>query len=153
MKYFALSLLFLFLFACAQEDEKKAEKVEETLKSLPKLAEIQVPEGVEGVYVGMLPCDECDIHRVRMTLDSAGKAAVQEVFISSAGEDTVKSSATYIDSAEFVAVRFDDDRRFFRFQKHKGTSLYYLNRDGNVYLDETEEPYQLLRLLNVGKSP
>lgn len=138
----------LLVFACSSEVEK-GKKIEEDLKALPKLSPIEIPEGVVGTYVGNLPCDECDVRRVKMTLDSAGRASIEEIFVSGT-QDTVKSSAAYKDSSGFIVVRFDDGKRFFSFQKNKGTSLLYL-REGKVYLDETEEPYQLLRLLNAGK--
>ena len=61
--------------------------------------------------------------------------------------DTLKNTATFKDSAEFILVRFDDGKRFFSFQKDGGTSIVYLNVEGKPYLDDSEMPYRLLRIL------
>ncbi len=144
-----LALIFAALLVACSSEAEKGKRIEEDLKALPKLSPIEIPEGTVGTYVGSLPCDECDVHRVKMTLDSAGRALIEEIFVSDES-DTLRSSAAYKDSSGFIIVRFDDGKRFFCFQKNKGTSLFYL-RNGKVYTDETEEPYQLLRLLNVRK--
>lgn len=143
-----LGLFLIFLIACStSEEEKKIQKIENDLKNLPKLAPIEVPEGSAGTYVGMLPCDDCESRRVKLKLDSAGTATVEEILVA-AKTDTLRNSATYLDSAGKVVVRFDDGKRFLAFEKHRGTSLYFLTLDGKVYRDESDEPYQLLRILN-----
>lgn len=146
-KYLGLFLIVLIAACSTSEEEKKIEKIENDLKNLPKLASIEIPEGIAGTYVGMLPCDDCAARRVKMKLDSAGRATIEEVLVSNR-TDTLRNSATYLDSAGRVIVRFEDGKRFFAFEKHRGTSLYFLSLDGKVYRDESDEPYQLLRILN-----
>ncbi len=139
-------LLALFVFACTQsEEQKKSDKIEADLKNLPKLSPIKIPEGVVGLYIGTLPCDECESHRIRMELDSNGNAQIEEIFLS-AKTDTLKSSATYRDSADYILLRFDDGKRFMNFLKRGGTSLEYLNIEGKPY-EDSEEPYRLIRIL------
>lgn len=142
-----LSLFAVFLvFACTQsEEQKKSDKIEADLKNLPKLSPIKIPEGVVGLYIGTLPCDECETRRIRMELDSNGNAQIEEFFFS-AKPDTLKSSATFRDSADYILVRFDDGKRFMNFLKRGGTSLEYLNAEGKPY-EDSEEPYRLIRIL------
>lgn len=138
--------LAFFVFACTQsEEQKKSDKIEADLKNLPKLSPIKIPEGVVGLYIGTLPCDECESHRIRMELDSNGNAQIEEIFLS-AKTDTLKSSATYRDSADYIFLRFDDGTRFMNFLKRGGTSLEYLNIEGKPY-EDSEEPYRLIRIL------
>lgn len=140
----------LFLFACTQsEEQKKSDKIEADLKNLPKLSPIEVPEGVSGLYFGTLPCDECDSRRIRMELDSNGGAQIEEIFLKEK-PDTLKSLATYADSADVITVRFADGKRFMNFQKRGGTSLEFLNADGKPY-ENAEEPYRLIRILKQKK--
>ena len=145
----SLFVILFCIFGCGQnEDEVKSKKIEEDLKALPKLAPIAVPEGSFGTYVGALPCDECDMRRVKMNLDSLGRAQIEEVLVyGNEKMDTLKNTATFKDSAEFILVRFDDGKRFFSFQKDGGTSIVYLNVEGKPYLDDSEMPYRLLRIL------
>lgn len=138
--------LAFFVFACTQsEEQKKSDKIEADLKNLPKLAPIKIPEGVAGLYIGTLPCDECDTRRIRMELDSSGRAQIEEILFS-AKPDTLKSSATFKDSADYVLVRFYDGKRFMNFLKRGGTSLEYLNIEGKPY-EDSEGPYRLIRIL------
>ncbi len=143
----SLCLFAAFLvFACTQsEEQKKSDKIEADLKNLPKLSPIKIPEGVVGLYIGTLPCDECETRRIRMELDSNGNAQIEEIFFS-AKPDTLKSSATFRDSADYILVRFDDGKRFMNFLKRGGTSLEYLNAEGKPY-EDSEEPYRLIRIL------
>lgn len=143
----SLCLFAAFLvFACTQsEEEKKSDRIEADLKNLPKLAPIEIPKGVVGLYIGNLPCDECESRRIRMNLDSSGTAQIEEVFFS-AKTDTLKSTATYRDSADYILVRFDDGKRFMNFLKRGGTSLEYLNIEGKPY-ENSDEPYHLIRIL------
>ena len=149
-KFFVAAALFSLILGCGQnENEAKAKKIEEDLKALPKLAPVQIPEGVAGSYVGTLPCDECDLRRVKMNLDGDGNAFIEEfLFRRNEKTDTLQNRATYKDSAEFILVRFENANRFFAFQKSNGTSIVYLNVEGKPYLDDTEEPYRLLRILS-----
>ncbi len=142
-----LCLFFaLGLFACTQsEEQKKSDKIEADLKSLPKLSPIKIPEGVVGLYIGNLPCDACESRRIRMNLDSSGNAQIEEIFLAEK-TDTLKSTATYRDSADYLLVRFDDGKRFLNFLKRGGTSLEYLNIEGKPY-EDSDEPYHLIRIL------
>lgn len=151
MKKWICLFACLLAYACTQSEErKKSDKIEADLKSLPKLSPIEVPAGVAGLYIGTLPCDECSSHQIKMELDSNGTAQIEEIFLK-AKPDTVKSSATFLDSADHVVVRFDDKRRFLNFQKKNGTALECLNVEGKPYVDETDEPYRLIRILKPKK--
>lgn len=144
-KLFAILACFLLFVSCSKKSDQKETQVAE-LSNLPKLAPVKVPKGVTGTYVGELPCDECDHRSVEMTLDSTGSLVIKETLDKSA---PIISKATYKDSSSYVIVRFNDGKRFWTFKNNKGTSLIYLNIDGKPYMDDTEEPYQLFRILNV----
>lgn len=80
-----------------------------------------------------------------MNLDSSGNAQIEEIFLAEK-TDTLKSTATYRDSADYLLVRFDDGKRFLNFLKRGGTSLEYLNIEGKPY-EDSDEPYHLIRIL------
>lgn len=129
----------LFLVGCEKEGEKPA--------PLPELPKVEIPEGVVGFYAGRLPCDNCKVRMVRMTLaEDSSVTVVQNIMTDSVKSDTLSGKFS-IDSGK-VAVALSEGARW-NFQVEKSGALSLLTGAGTVYQDENGMKVDLIRILNV----
>jgi len=135
---------FLLLVFCACSESSHEEQPQPVFSKLPAL---EAPKTLAGTYVGRLPCGDCEGVQVKLILDSLGGAQVEETEMRDSTITQV-SAASYKDSLEWIRLQFANSPRVLSFKSKKGFSMVLLDFTGQEYVDESGEPYQLIRILN-----
>lgn len=118
---------------------------EEKSEPLPDLPAIDLPKEVPGFYSGTLPCDDCKIRMVQMTLgEDSSVTAVQTVFKESAVVDTLKGTYVVTDSA--IKVFLSGNSLNWNFKRISSGNLSYMTSAGTVYEDENGATADFIRI-------
>lgn len=134
-------LFSLSLLAGCTEEEKPA--------PLPELPKVELPEGLVGLYVGRLPCDNCKARLVRLELaEDSTVTAVETVHTNTAKVDTLKGKFSAAEGK--VSVVLDNGAKW-NFQVGNSGALSLLTGAGTVYKDENDMPADLIRIINKPK--
>ena len=139
MKRIVLATLCMGLFLAGCNKEEPA--------PLPDLPKVELPETIVGFYTGRLPCENCKVRMVRMTLaEDSSVTVIQNIMTDSMKTDTLVGRFS-IDSGK-VAVALSEGTRW-NFQVEKSGSLSLLTGAGTVYEDENGVRVDLIRILNL----
>lgn len=138
MKRIVLATLCMGLFLAGCNKEEPA--------PLPDLPKVEIPEGVVGFYTGRLPCDNCKVRMVRMTLaEDSSVSVVQTVLTDSQKTDTLAGRFS-VDSGKVAVVLSEGTH--WNFQVERSGTLSLLTGAGTVYEDENGVRVDLIRILN-----
>ena len=129
----------VMLGACSQEEKAP----------LPDLPKVELPEGLVGLYVGRLPCDNCKARMVRMELaQDSSVSVVETVIVDTAKADSLKGRFSQVEGKVVVAL---DNGAKWNFQVGNSGALSLLTGTGEVYRDENGMPADLIRIINKPK--
>lgn len=131
----ALVATTLFLFDCS----------EEKTEPLPDLPAIELPKELPGLYSGRMPCDDCKVKMIRLTLNEDMSAEVvqtrvQDTLIT----DTLKGSYVVTDST--VKVSLSDNSIGWNYKRGASGTLSYITSAGTLYEDENGMHADLIRI-------
>ena len=135
---------FLLWVFCACSESSREEQPKPVFSKLPA---IEAPKTLAGTYVGRLPCEDCEGVQVKIVLDSLGGAQIEETEMRDSAITQV-SAASYKDSIEIIRFQFANSPRTLSLKSKKGFSMVLLDFTGKEHVDESGEPYQLIRILN-----
>lgn len=138
MKYFyAITIAAMILVGCSQKEESAP---------LPTLKKVEIPEGIVGLYSGRLPCENCKVHYVKMTLAEDSSATIQETIITEETKmDTLQG--TFSVTPEKVVVILPENKTW-SFKVGFSGALELLTGAGTVYVDENGMKADLIRILS-----
>lgn len=128
----------LLVFACSEEKREP----------LPDLPAIELPKDVPALYSGRLPCDDCKLKQVKMTLkDDMSAVAVQTIIKESVEVDTL--SGTYVVTDSTIKVSLSENNVHWNFKRIASGNLSYLTSAGTVYEDENGMTADFIRIVKV----
>lgn len=121
----AFLMAALCLSACSKEKQEP----------LPDLPPIELPKEVPALYSGSLPCDDCNVKMVQMTLgEDMSVVAVQTTIKETSVVDTLKG--TYVVTDSTIKVSLSDNSLHWNFKRIGSGNLSYMTSAGTVYEDE-----------------
>ncbi len=141
MKYRLVVLaLCLGLFACSEEKSEP----------LPDLPRVKVPSELAGQYSGQFPCDNCKalIARATFAADSS-VTIVRTLVMDTMAVDTLQGKYE-VGSDSIVSLSLPEWRNW-KFKRNHMGNLELLNGNGEVYLNEDELKYELIRIFTMPK--
>lgn len=141
---FVLPVGMIFLMSSCSEEKKE---------SLPDLPPIELPKDVSGLYSGSMPCDNCSIKMIRLTLKEDSTANVVQTIVSDAMlVDTLNGVFVVTDSSVRIVLPIASgaaDSVHWNFKRSKSGNLMYMNSAGEVYENKNGDRAELIRILNV----
>lgn len=126
---------------------------EEKSEPLPDLPPVELPKDVPGLYSGSMPCDDCTVRMIRMTLNSDSTADVIQTIVRDAMViDSLKGSYVVTENAVKVvlpAASGSSDSVHWNYMRSASGNLVYMNSAGSVYEDKDGNRSELIRILKV----
>lgn len=132
-------LAFTLLVGCSKEEPAP----------LPDLPKVELPKGLAGLYSGRLPCENCKVRMVQMTLaEDSTLVFKQTIRTDTMKTDSLKGKYSFSDGKVSVEI---EDGTHLNFLVEKSGALSMLTGAGTVYVDENGMKADLIRIYNMPK--
>lgn len=124
---------------------------EEKSEPLPELPPVELPKDVTGLYSGSIPCDDCTMKALRITLNEDSTVnAVQTRVTDSMQVDSLKGVFSVVDSSIRIVLPSASesaDSVHWNFKRSASGNLVYMNSAGQFYEDENGRRAELFRIM------